>query len=354
MAASTFLAAVPPTPCYAYGQMVQILTEYPDPETEIAWREFLAGARYAFHYTAPEYFKEPFIGSAKPFAVLSRQGQGGRVQGVLTGLHESSRIICGLAESPRLILHPDADGAAAADIAEGLCTLGGELITLYTWEQSPGLRAQGYQEIEQAGVVLIDLTKGPEALFAELETPRAIRTATRAGFDIRESRPEDLPDYHRMRAAWSKAKGLPCEDLDQLQRLFALRENRLLLVATHEGKLAAGSVLRFTEGGVVEYAANTSWPEYRNSRPNDLLMWKGIEWASQNGFPVYSMGGCHQFLRKFGGSIIPTFRYRLDRTFLRRHDLKAAATEKSRALFRSLPGTWQEKIKRVVRPQPGS
>lgn len=270
----------------------------------------------------------------------------GRVRGVLTGVREGARIQCGIPESPRLVLDPAPE--AAADIADGLIALGAEWMTLYSWERFEGLRARGFHEKEQAGVVLLDLTKGPDALFAGFEMPRAIRTAIRAGIAIREATDEDLPEYHRMRLAWSEAKRLPCEDLEQLRRLFALRGNRLLLLAFHENKMAAGTVLRFLPRGVVEYAANTSWPEYRNMRPNDLLMWKCIEWASQEGFPLYSMGGSHQFLRKFGGVMIPAFRYQLDRTLLRRHQWKTATAEHVRGLFQSLPESWRTRIKRVA------
>src|ERR1017187_8244717 len=55
---------------------------------------------------------------------------------------------------------------------------------------------------------------------------------------------------------------------------------------------------------------------------NDLLIWKTIQWACEQGFWKYSLGGAHPFLRKWEGTIVPIYRYRLDRTFLRRHDFR--------------------------------
>jgi CelD/BcsL family acetyltransferase involved in cellulose biosynthesis len=139
-----------------------------------------------------------------------------------------------------------------------------------------------------------------------------------------------------MRSAWSEQKGLPCESLDVFQQLFRLRNNRRLLVAFHEGKVVAGSVLRFLQGSLVEYAANSSWPEARRLRPNDLLQWKAIEWACRQGFRYYSLGGSDHFHKKFGGTVVPTYRYRLDRTWLRRHVRKDELVEYAHKLYHRL------------------
>jgi hypothetical protein len=79
-----------------------------------------------------------------------------------------------------------------------------------------------------------------------------------------------------------------------------------------------------------ESAANCSLDEYLHLKPNDLLQWKGIEWACANGLRRHSLGGAHSFLLRFGGEVVPVVRYRKDRTLLRKHDLREMMEDTAR------------------------
>ena len=113
----------------------------------------------------------------------------------------------------------------------------------------------------------------------------------------------DIDAYLRIREGWARRKQLPAPDMEQTRLMFALRNVRRLFVATYNGEIVAGSVVRFLPEGIVEYAANSSVPEKMVLKPNDVLQWRIIEWACANGFKQYSLGGSHLFLRKFGGVV---------------------------------------------------
>jgi hypothetical protein len=49
------------------------------------------------------------------------------------------------------------------------------------------------------------------------------------------------------------------------------------------------------------------------------------------------MGGAHPFLRKWGGTIVPIYRYRLDRSFLHHHDLKDGVQNQVRQFLDHTP-----------------
>jgi len=117
---------------------------------------------------------------------------------------------------------------------------------------------------------------------------------------------------------------------------FGLRDSRRLFLAFHDGKVIAGSVVRFTPSGVAEYSANNSRPSALNLRPNSLLNWVAIQWSHAQGLRVYSMGGAHPFLRHFGGSEIPIYRYRKDLTLFRRHDRAEWARAKVGGVVRAV------------------
>ena len=113
-------------------------------------------------------------------------------------------------------------------------------------------------------------------------------------------------------------------------------------------KIIAGSYYRFCPGGVIEYAANNSLPEFQKLKPNDLLGWHSIRWACDAGFEFYSMGGSHLFLRRFGGETRPTYRYKMDLTKLKIHNIKEAVTDFSIKTYKSLPQPLKTKIKAVL------
>jgi CelD/BcsL family acetyltransferase involved in cellulose biosynthesis len=109
------------------------------------------------------------------------------------------------------------------------------------------------------------------------------------------------------------------------------------------------SGIRFCPGGVVEYANNCSLDEFMKLSPNDLLFWRTIEWACQHGFKRYTMGGAHPFLRKWGGTVVPVGRDRLDRTIFRRYDMKENLADEARKLLRRMPPSWKERMRKFIR-----
>jgi len=335
--------------------MYKILKDFPDAPLERGWRDMLSRASRPGHYCAPEFFLEPRLGNRQAFAILGIETEpSGRtaVTGVATGYDDGAQIHCGLNVSPQIAF----DGSrsqpeTAASLIDGLLSIGrkAQLISAYTWEKCPAFAARGFRERPDMGTVVVDLSKGPEAVFAGFESKRAIRAALRAGVTVREASDEDIDEYYPILAEWSRRKGQPCGSLEHYRQLFRLRANRRLFVAFHEGKMAGGSVIRFLPGGIVEYAANSSRPEFQNLRPNDLLMWTAIEWACKQGYRTYSMGGTHQFLRKFGGAIAPIYRYRMDRTWLRRHDRRETAAAAAYGLFQRLPERWRDRVKGALK-----
>ena len=99
----------------------------------------------------------------------------------------------------------------------------------------------------------------------------------------------------------------------------------------------------------MEYANNSSLEDFLHLRPNDFLVWSALEWACQQGFRRFSLGGSHQFLREFGGQIIPVLRYRVDRTLLRRHDLREASVSVGRALLHKVSRSIRKPIGKFFR-----
>lgn len=334
---------------------VAVLHAVPPPAIESLWRELLQRVPMPSHYTSPEYFLEPYFDGKRPFAVLALRGNS--VAGVLTGFHEGNTVMCGLPTRPQIQLDPAADQAAVLSVlALGLEreARGAQLVSIYSWEWLSlcPLLDLGYRSRMLTGNPVLDLGRGTEALLRQCDGKRrnCIRYAMRHGVEVIPAETEqERRDFYQIYAAWCAAKKVHRYSFETEELAYQTTvRNRRLFIARHEGKIIAGGVFRFISGGLVEYSRNSSLPEYQYLKPNDLLVWRAIEWASAEGFPLFSMGGSHRFLREFGGTIIPIVRYRLDRTLLHRYDRSEQLTEAARTFVGKLPPAWEQRIRRLI------
>lgn len=322
---------------------------------ESAWRELLLRVPVPSHYTSPEYFLEPYFDGRRPFAVLAIRGRS--IVGVLTGFHEGKTVTCGLPTRPQIQLDPAADHEEVLSVlARGVRSesVQADMVSIYSWEwlSLRPLLEFGYRSRILAGSPVLDLTQGADALLRECDGKRrnCIRYAMRHGVEVTPSEtPQDYADFYRIYAGWCAAKKTHCYPFETERLVYrATGRNRRLFVARYEGKVIAGSVFRFIPGGLVEYSRNSSLPEYQRLKPNDLLVWRAVEWASAQGFPMLSMGGSHRFLREFGGTMIPIVRYRMDRTLLRRHDRGEQLMDTARSCIAKLPAAWEQRVRRWI------
>lgn len=310
----------------------RILHSFPKPAEERGWREFLERADVPSHYTTPEFFLEPYWARARPFAVLALEGN--RVAAVLTGIHEGDETVSGNTCRPQTCFDPATDCAGAANaLARGLLAEAGsaELVTIFGWAPIGGLSGMGFRLRALTGVVMLDLRQGLEMLFKQLHASRRrnIRHAIKHGVEVFEAtRDEDVTAYYEVYCRWRRTtrKKIPMGQLPPFvfAEAYRLRDNRRLFLARHAGQIIAGVTVRFCRGGLLQNQESASLDECLHLRPNDLLLWKTIEWGYAEGFSRYSLEAAHLFFRRMGGTVVPVYRHRLDRTWLRRHDLREA------------------------------
>ncbi len=322
----------------------------PTPELLARWEEFLCDSTDATHYVTPDFFVDPFVGNDERFAVFAMKC--GQIEGVLTGVITGSKVVSGIAVRPQTAFRVGIDAVSAADaFARGMASLGGELITFHSWHALDGLDQLGYFGEKAVGgdqVVMLDLTKGPDALFKGFTSGRRtdIRKAMRSGeLEVKMVETDDeIAELYEIHKDWNVRKGFAPDDFHDF-RNAAFSKYRATFIATHNGKIVAGSYFRFSHAGVVEYAANNSLVEYQHLQANKLIVWKAIEWACRNGFTKFSLGASHPFLTRFGGEIVSTYRYQLDRTFLRVHANRERAMRLAVKTFKALPEPVRQRIK---------
>ena len=335
-----------------------ILHSYPDDAVlEERWRKFLTRSAFATHYVAPEYFHEPFFRDKRPFVVLALQGE--RVVAALSGIHENQQAISGLRFRPQICFNDTVDSGAASDaLVRGLLNEAGsdKLIALYSWVPLNTLSNYGYRCKEEEGIVMLDLTKGPDELFKQFSGTRRtdIRNAIKRGMEVVLAGTRDeFRAYYDIYTDWCHRKQIKPFSFEFMEEALTSK-NRRLFLARYEGKTIAATIIRQYPGAMIEYAANNSLVEYLKLRPNDLLQWRVIEWACAEGYKFYSLGGAHLFLRRMGGSIRPVYRYRIDRTWLQQYELKETMERSARNMFNALPSSLKTLVRRALKSQERS
>src|ERR1700743_3584271 len=184
-----------------------VLHDFPAPELERAWRDFLGRIELPSHYCAPEYFREPFWSGKKPFAVVAMKR--GDVVGVATGIREGIEIRSGLPERPQISLASGADFSPALDaLIEGLLSEAGsaQLVSIYSWDLLQPLVERGFRARPQAGDITLNLGLGAEALFKQFHEGRrkTIRRAmNRFGVEVSEvTTKEDIAESYEIYRKW--------------------------------------------------------------------------------------------------------------------------------------------------------
>lgn len=335
----------------------EIFKKYPPPEIEKKWLAFLPESDYPSHYTSPGFFKEPFWEGKNPFAVLVFDEE--KIVAVATGLHREKQIVCGLEVRPQVSVSKSCDRKMVIKtLVKGLLETAkdeAELLTFHCSQQLEDFVNFGFSEKKAIGTfeaLMLDLSKGADAVFKNFSQSRRsdLRKAMREGkVEILQIETEsELAELYEIHKAWCARKQIAPDTWEMMQTVFANRDYHRIFIAKHDGKVIAGSYFRFCRNGIFEYTANNSIPEYRHLRPNDLLVWKAIEWACEQGFKICSLGGSHLFLRRFGGFPVSSYRYQLDRTFLKKHEKREAVKELAIKTYQSLPVSARQTIKRIA------
>ncbi len=333
-----------------------ILTSLPDEELAARWNAFVTEAPFATHYVTPNYFTDPYICGVR-FAVLAVENSG-EIAAVLTGVIDGERVVSGMFSRPQMVFGRDFDRSAAVGaLVAGVAEVSevAKLVEIYSWKSVPEFAPHLLQmrsSNETTSVVMLDLADGADAIFAKFSQTRRneIRKAIKQDLvEVKElETDEELAEIYEIHCEWNERKGHTPDTFEQMKIAVSQVENRRVFIAKTNGKVVAGSFYRFCKGGVVEYAANFSMPEFQKLRPNDLIGWHAIQWACDQGFSHFSMGGSHLFLRRFGGEVMQTYRYRRDLSLFKMHDLRENAREFGAQAYRRLPENVRSGVRKIL------
>lgn len=150
----------------------------------------------------------------------------------------------------------------------------------------------------------------PEDLLAGMNQQwrRSIRTAEKAGVEVRLGGYEDLADFHRVYVDTALRDGFPPQPLEYFQRFWSALSPEApdrvrLYLGRYSGEVLAG-MLVVTSGGVAGYAYGGSASHSRKVSPSHAVHWQILQDLVAEGVDVYDMRGVDDTIdpdeRKFG------------------------------------------------------
>jgi MAF protein len=145
--------------------------------------------------------------------------------------------------------------------------------------------------------------------------PRAIRKAERSGVEVRLGRSRaELDVYYRLHCETRHRQGVPVQPrrfFGQLWEQLLSRDLGFTALAYHGGRPIAGAVFLAWKGTLV-YKYGASDQAHWALRPNNLVMWKAMEWGSAHGCRLLDFGrtdledqGLRDFKSRWGATELP-------------------------------------------------
>jgi peptidoglycan pentaglycine glycine transferase (the first glycine) len=175
-------------------------------------------------------------------------------------------------------------------------------------------------QVQFRNTITLDLAPPPDDLLAAMHqsTRRKVRTAEKKDVTIRPGTLDDLPVLYALYRATGARDGFLTRPLDYYRDAwgsFMAAGMAHALIAEHAGQVIAHVILlHFANRCWYFYGASSD--EERQRMPNYALQWAAIQWAREQGYPVYDfwgapdtfdasdrMWGVYEFKRGFNGVV---------------------------------------------------
>ncbi|MBU1711049.1 MAG: GNAT family N-acetyltransferase, partial [Proteobacteria bacterium] len=136
---------------------------------------------------------------------------------------------------------------------------------------------------------VLDLSIGAEKVFSQFRDShkRNIKKAKKAGVEVDISdTAEAMDEFYRLHCMTRKMHGLPPQPFSFFTNIYdhiISKGHGLFVNARYRGQVCAASVY-FHIGDKAIYKYGASDFTFQDLRPNNLVMWKALEWYCEKGF----------------------------------------------------------------------
>lgn len=155
-------------------------------------------------------------------------------------------------------------------------------------------KAEGYFSYPFRTIV-IDLNKELEEIWQALNKRArwGVRKAERMELTVKVADNwQEWEQYYSLHQFHGREKHYPTDPPEFFREMFKLHHKRMarLFLAKHGKRIVAGSLFLVCKQNMV-FLQNASQKAFLAHNPNNLLQWKSIEWAKENGVKIYDFDG---------------------------------------------------------------
>ncbi len=154
---------------------------------------------------------------------------------------------------------------------------------------------------------VLPLSENTQSVYSNFKEShkRNVKKAGKVGLEVSvDNSMEAVKKFYTLNLLTRKRHGLPPQPFSFFKNLYhvALKGGSAnIFLANIDGKAVAGALcLHFCNKAIYKYGASDS--QFQHLRPNNLVIWKAIEWYCQNGYEQFSFGRTdtsHTGLKKF-------------------------------------------------------
>jgi lipid II:glycine glycyltransferase (peptidoglycan interpeptide bridge formation enzyme) len=143
--------------------------------------------------------------------------------------------------------------------------------------------------------IVIDLRRSLEEIWGSLNKKArwGVRKAERLGVRVEIANTwQEWEKYYHLHIIHGMEKQYSTYPHEFFRKMFALHHKGMarLFVAKHEKRIIAGSLFLVYRENMV-FLQNASLRAFLPWNPNNLIQWRSIEWAKENGVITYDMNG---------------------------------------------------------------
>lgn len=161
------------------------------------------------------------------------------------------------------------------------------------------LQKKGFQTSqlvpEHSASLTLNLEKSLDQILAGMrrQTRQDIRRGEQEGIQILEGKYEDLGTFYRLYQLTGSRQGFvpyPWLYIDTMWQVFQPQNNLTLLLSQYRGQIVSAMLLiRFVD---TAFGYLLGWSGlYKESRPNNALVWGAIQWAQAHSYKIFDFGG---------------------------------------------------------------
>ena len=183
-------------------------------------------------------------------------------------------------------------------------------------------RSEGYHLLP-IRTLIIDLEKPLEGIWRALgkSTRRMVRRAERFGVTVKIATTwKEWEEYYNLHLLHGRKKAYSTYPYEFFKEMFKLSHGNLsrLFVAKYGEKTVAGELFVVYRKNMV-YILGASSSGFLKYNPNNLIQWRSIEWAAENGVTTYDfhglpeetayLRGVYRYKKGWDGTVHPFYHY---------------------------------------------